>query len=134
MRMRVVWIAVLALCGVIAAGGASAHHSAAMFDRSKVVTLDGVVKEYLFEEPHSWISIMVTDPAGGEPVRWDLEGGSVSRMRDAGFTPDNLKVGDKVKARAFPLRDGRHGGALIDITFPDGRTYTNNVTKLQVGQ
>lgn len=132
--MRVNWIAALACGVVIAAGAASAHHSAAMFDRTKVVTVDGVVKEYLFQEPHSWISIMVADPAGGPAVRWDLEGGSVSRMRDAGFTPDNLKAGDKVKARAFPLRDGRHGGALIDITFPDGRTYTNNVTKLQVGQ
>lgn len=117
----------------LSAGMADAHHSAAMFDRSKIVVLDGVVKEYRFVMPHSWISVIVPGP-DGQPVRWDVEGNSVSRMRDAGITPSSLKVADKVKIRAFPLRDGRRGGALIDVTFANGKVYTNNVTRLEVGR
>ena len=130
-RKIVTSIAVAAAC--LGAGVADAHHSSAMFDRSKIVVLEGTVKEYRFVQPHSWISIMVPR-AGGAPVRWDIEGGSAARMREAGFTRTSLKFGDRVKIRAFALRDGRHGGALLDVTFADGTVYTNNVTRLDVGR
>ena len=113
---------------------ASAHHSGAMFDRSKTVTLTGEIKEYRFVAPHSWISVIATTETKDTPERWDVEAATASRMKAQGITPERLKPGDKVTMRIHPLRDGRNAGSLIEITLADGTTMINNTTKLQVGQ
>jgi uncharacterized protein YfiM (DUF2279 family) len=119
---------------LVAAGTALAHHSGAMFDRSKTITLKGKLKEYRFVAPHSWISVIATADGKSKEERWDVEGATASRMKAQGITPERLKVGDTVTLRIHPLRDGRKAGSLIDITLADGTKMTNNTTKLQVGQ
>ena len=54
------------LCAVLmlVATGASAHHSAAGIDQTKTVTVVGVVKEFKWANPHSWIDVDVTDEQG----------------------------------------------------------------------
>ena len=64
---------VLFLVGLAPAIPAIAHHSGAMFDRSKTVTLEGVVKEYKYAAPHTWIQVVIQQ--GGAPVTWAVEGG-----------------------------------------------------------
>ena len=120
--------------GVAEMPSAWAHHSGAMFDRSKTIVLEGVVKEYKFAAPHSWISVIAIADGKGEKERWDIEGATAGRMKAQGVTPDKLKPGDKVTIRMHPLRDGRKAGSLIDITLADGTKMTNNTTKLEVGQ
>jgi len=128
-------LAGLTMLVVLAGGPASAHHSGAMFDRAKTVTLKGVLLEYQFVAPHAWISLLIPSPEDpAKTVRWDIEGGTASRMKAQGVTPERLRPGDKITIRAHPLRDGRHGGGLIDITLGDGTLISNNPTKLQVGQ
>ena len=58
---------------------AFAHHSFAMFDATKTVTLEGKVKEFHWTNPHSWIFVMVPD-AEGHPVEWAVELGSPSGL------------------------------------------------------
>ncbi|MEO6339358.1 MAG: DUF6152 family protein [Caulobacteraceae bacterium] len=118
----------------LTAGHATAHHSSAMFDRTKTYVLKGTLIEYQFMAPHSWISVMAVKDGKGKPVRWDLEGSSAGRMRAQGITPDRLKAGDKITARTHPLRDGRNGGTLVDLVLADGTKVSNNVTKLGIGQ
>lgn len=131
-------IRALKLAGCAAAlvvtGSALAHHSGAMFDRSKTIVLEGTLKEYQFIAPHSWISVIATAEGKGKPERWDVEGATASRMKAQGITPERLKPGDTVKLRIHPLRDGRKGGSLIDITLADGTKMINNTTKLKVGE
>lgn len=125
----------LALVAMMITGGsAMAHHSGAMFDRSRTITLEGTLKEYRFVAPHSWISVIATANGAGKEERWDVEAATASRMKAQGITPERLKVGDKVTLRIHPLRDGRKAGSLIDITLADGTKMTNNTTKLRVGQ
>lgn len=119
---------------LMAAGSALAHHSGAMFDRSKTIVLEGTLKEYRFIAPHSWISVIAVADGKGKAERWDVEAATASRMKAQGITPERLKVGDKVTLRIHPLRDGRKGGSLIDITLADGTKMTNNTTKLKVGE
>jgi len=115
--------AIIAAVGLLGlAAPASAHHSGAMFDRSKTVVLKGVIKEYQFTNPHSWIEVMVTDK--GKTTQWGIEGESPRPMRRLGLVPSVLKPGDKVTVRAHPLRDGRPGGSFIDIVLADGRTIS----------
>ncbi len=125
----------IAIAVALVAGPALAHHSGAMFDRAKTLTLKGTLLEYQFVAPHAWISLLVPSAEDAtKMVRWDIEGGTASRMKAQGVTPERLRPGDKITIRAHPLRDGRHGGGLIDITLADGVLISNNPTKLQVGQ
>lgn len=99
---------------------ATAHHSGAMFNQAKTVTLAGTVKEYQFTNPHVWIELMVPD-AKGKPVQWSIEGEGPQLMARIGLKPKVLRPGDKVTLKAHPLRDGRPGGSFITLTLADGR-------------
>jgi hypothetical protein len=61
----------------------SAHHSFAAFDRTKQVTLTGVVKEVQWSNPHTWIQVLVTD-AKGKQTEWGFECGSPNMMSRTG--------------------------------------------------
>lgn len=106
-----------------AAAPALAHHSGAMFNQRKTVAIEGTLREYKFQAPHSWITIQTAPDAAGKTERWDLEGGSAAAMRRMGLTPEALKAGVKVQATLHPLHDGRTGGSLISITA-NGKTFS----------
>ena len=108
------------LAAACAAPPAMAHHSSAMFDSTKVVTVTGPVKDYQYVQPHTWIDVGVTDASGKETV-WAVEGGATGQMKNIGLTPSTLKAGDKVTITIHPLRDGRPAGSFISIVMPDGR-------------
>jgi len=96
-----------------------AHHSFAAFDLSQTTTLKGVVKEFQWTNPHSWIQLMVTD-ASGKQVEWSIETSSPSGLLRQGWKPKTLKAGDQVTITMHPLRDGRPGGSLMTVTMADG--------------
>ena len=100
---------------------ASAHHSFAMFDLGKDVTVDAVVKEVQFTNPHVWVQILVKDAAGAE-TEWSIEAGAPGMMLRNGWKPSTLKPGDKVTLTMHPLRDGKPGGSMVRVKVPDGRT------------
>ncbi len=109
----------LALAGfatvALAAAPAFAHHSFAMFDSQKNLTLDGTIKEFQWTNPHSWIQIMVKD-ASGKEVEWSIEGGSPNGLARQGWKRTSLKPGDKAVAVVHPLKDGTAGGSLVTVT------------------
>lgn len=119
--MRKLGLAVASL--MLIAAPAVAHHSAAMFDRTKKVTLVGVVKDFQYTQPHSWIDVNVESPKArrGE---WAFEAGAPSQMKAAGITPSSLKAGDKITITGYPLRDGRNGAAFLELTLPNGEVRT----------
>ena len=99
---------------------AVAHHSFAMFDLGKDVTVDAVVKEVQFTNPHVWLQIMVTDDKG-VATEWSIESGAPGMMLRNGWKPSTLKAGDRVKVTLHPLKNGNPGGSLVSVTVPDGR-------------
>ena len=99
---------------------AAAHHSFAMFDQQKVVTLTGTVKDYEWVNPHSWIYLMVADDTGA-PKQWAIEMGSPGQISRIGWTRDSIKPGDNVTIEINPLRDGTRGGTIVSLTLPDGK-------------
>ena len=106
------------------AAPAFAHHSFAMFDTAKPVTLDGVVTSFEWTNPHAYIELDVPDPKGG-PKHWTIELGSTSILMRAGWKFNTLKKGDKVTAVVSPLRNGEPGSLLSRITLADGRVLAN---------
>ncbi len=112
------------LAPLFAAGAASAHHSFAMFDTSKQVTVQGVVKQFTWANPHVWLDIVVTDDRG-QPQTWGLESLAVGLLYRDGWTADSLKPGDKVTVQLHPMRDGTFGGQLMKVTLADGHVLNS---------
>jgi len=100
---------------------ALAHHSGAMFDRERTITISGVVKEFLWNNPHSSIKVEVTQP-GGEPVLWAIEMNAPGNLQREGWKRTTLHSGDKVTLTVNPLRSGQPGGWYLGIRLADGTT------------
>jgi hypothetical protein len=122
---RRLWSSLL-LVFVLARGGgvALAHHSFAMFDTAKPITISGVVTAFQWTNPHSYIEVDVADDRG-EVRHWSIELGSTSILLRGGWKFNTIKKGDKVSAVVSPLRNGEPGSLLTRITLPDGRVLGN---------
>jgi len=106
---------------------ALAHHSFAMFDLGKDLTVEATVKEVQFTNPHVWLQIMVTDEKG-VATEWSIESGAPGMMLRNGWKPSTLKPGDKVTLTMHPLKNGNPGGSLVSVKVPDGRTLGPGAT------
>jgi Family of unknown function (DUF6152) len=98
---------------------ALAHHSFAMFDQTKQVTLKGTVTEFQWTNPHAFIHVQVPSKSGDET--WEIELNSPNNLKRQGWKSSSLKTGDKITLLANPLRDPAHkGGLFISVTLADG--------------
>ena len=125
---------VLAAAAVIlmVAGTVSAHHSFAMFDQGKLISLKGTVAEYYWINPHGHIILNVAAGPGIDPKmvgEWDIECASTSIMRLQGWSSSTLKAGDQVTISANPLKDGNKGASLFYATFPDGKRMYRDIAR-----
>jgi hypothetical protein len=119
-RLKSLWTALcLALAVLGASPAAWAHHSGAMFDRDKVIEISGVVKEFLWTNPHASFKVEVKN-AQGEAQLWFIEMNGVSNLVHEGWKRSSIKPGDAVKVTINPLRDGRPGGWYLGITLANG--------------
>ena len=118
-------VVVLGAITLWASGSALAHHSPAVFDRTKQIDLTGVVTEFRWGNPHSWILLDVTNDRG-QVESWSVEMGSPNHLARAGWRSTTLKAGQKIMVKAYPLRNDEKGGQFISVTFEDGRTMTEN--------
>ena len=101
---------------------AFAHHSPAAFEAQKTVTLVGTIKEFRWQNPHTWIEVNVPD-GKGQDVLWAIELTSPTYLVRAGWKSNTLKPGDKVTVVGRPLKSGEAGSAIFtSVTLADGRT------------
>ena len=125
----------LAAGTLLVMASAAAHHSPAMFDRNKEITLTGDVKEFQWISPHCWIQLLVTDAEHPDaaPVEWSIEMDNPLGLLRHGWKPGSLKAGDHVVVVAHPLRDGSHGGEVVSVQTADGELIgTGNIGAKQV--
>ena len=118
-KRRTAWLAAAAMTFTFPAS-VFAHHSFAMFDSTKVVVLDGVVRDFQWTNPHSWIQLIV--PESGHPVEYSIEMGSPNNYSRHGWTRNSLKAGDHIKASIHPRKDGSKGGSFVKVVKADGTT------------
>jgi Family of unknown function (DUF6152) len=97
-----------------------AHHSFAMFDRDKEVTLVGTVREFQWTNPHAFIEMDVPDSSGAAQ-KWSIELNSPNNLTRQGWKSTLLKPGDKISLTMNPLRDGKKGGLFVSVVLPDGK-------------
>jgi hypothetical protein len=119
MNWKVVSLAAIAVSTFAAA--AFAHHSFAMFDADKTVTLQGTVKEFEWVNPHSWLRVTVNDEKSGKPAVWAIEMSSPSRLITMGMRANSVRAGDEVSVTIHPMKDGTRGGQFIQAVLPGGK-------------
>ena len=118
---------VAACAALLVAAPALAHHSFAMFDQRKIMTLEGTVTEFQWTNPHAFIEMDVV--SGGATQHWSIELNSPNNLKRQGWSRGVLKRGDRISLRMNPLRDGSHGGLFLDVHLPDGRVLDSGLPK-----
>jgi hypothetical protein len=104
---------------------ATAHHSFAMFDYNKEITITGAVKELQWTNPHIHLIVSVPDGKGGTAA-WDVEGGTPGNLRRNGWSRDVVKPGEKISVVIRPMKDGSNGGQLVRANRGDGTAIGTN--------
>jgi Family of unknown function (DUF6152) len=115
-------IAALAAAAVAAPVPSSAHHSATMFEQTRTITVEGVVKEFQWTNPHSWLIVDVTDK-DGTVTTWGFEAEGPSTLQRAGIRPSEFPVGTKVTMTGRPMKDGRPAAIWVLAVRADGRKF-----------
>ena len=109
----------LAVAALAVATAAYAHHSFAMFDQSKQLSLKGTVREFQWTNPHAWIHLDVPGTDGTKET-WQVELNSPNNLKRQGWKSTGVKTGDQVTLVLNPLKDGSKGGLFVSVTLPDG--------------
>lgn len=105
---------------LFAAFPALAHHSPAMFDMPRHVTMTGTVRDFQWTNPHSYIQLLVKD-AEGKEVEWSLEMAAPTYLYNNGWRPSTLKPGETITVTISPLVSGANGGLVHEVSKADGR-------------
>jgi hypothetical protein len=125
MKTRTVKAAAMAAClaslVVLLESPVSTHHSFAMYDQKKVVTLTGVIRQYVPQANHAEIHFMLFAPdhkalaksPDGKYVEWGIEMAGTAQLERAGITPKTYGAGTVFSVHLNPLRDGSNFGARV---------------------
>ena len=128
--MKKALFALAAALTMVAPAPVAAHHSPAAFEAQKTVTLVGTIKEFRWQNPHTWIEVLVPNEKGQE-VLWAVELTSPTYLIRAGWKSTTLKPGDKVTVVGRPLKSGEPGSAIFtSVTLADGRTLYERPARL----
>ena len=133
MSSRLSLIVGIAVIGIAAlAPPAWSHHAHGNYT-TETKDFEGVVTEFHALNPHSWIYLDVADASGKSQI-WAMEGSVAAPLAQLAKEGKGLKVGDKVKVRCHPLRDGSSGCLLGFIKHPDGtvRDYDEGAREAKV--
>jgi hypothetical protein len=103
---------------------AAAHHSAAMFDDKKEVTVTGVIKEFQYTNPHSWLLVDVKGP-DGTVTTWGFEAEGPSTLQRAGIRKSDFMPGTAITITGHPMKDGRPAATWMKATrVSDNKEFT----------
>ena len=104
-----------------------AHHGNAALDMQKKVELKGVVKEWLWQNPHSILRFDVKDESG-RTVTWSAEINNPADMVERGWTAKSIKVGEEVTVTVNPTKNGKPIGRIVQVVLPDGKVLRTEYT------
>src|ERR1700704_5967576 len=116
MQRKFLGLAAAVVGAVLVASTAWAHHSHNAYEVTKWTEMEGTVTEIHYLQPHSWVYLEVKDAKAAEAMIWALEATGPQGILRNGVTKEDVKVGDKIKARCHLLRDGSSGCLLGFVT------------------
>ena len=112
----------LAFASVVPVAGA--HHGfAPHFDQSRLIRIEGTIKQFDFINPHSFLHIETVNDAG-ETVVYVCDMQAKTQLVRRGMDENMFKVGKKIIIDGFPARRNPLGCEFGQGYFEDGSTYT----------
>jgi uncharacterized protein DUF6152 len=99
-----------------------AHHSGTMFEKDKTITVEGVVKQFQYTNPHSWLLVDVKNK-NGTVTTWGFEAEGPSTLQRAGIRPSDFAAGTKLKITGHPMKDGTPAAVWVDAVRADGKRF-----------
>ena len=114
-------VAGVATLAVVFQATASGHHSFAMYDQGKVVTVTGVVKQYVPQANHAEFHLVLLNAErkgfeqgkDGKPAEWGVEMAGTAQLERQGVTGTTFPAGTVISVKVNPLRDGTNFGARV---------------------
>jgi hypothetical protein len=88
-----------------ATSGRSHHAFSPVYDEKRVITIEGVVEQFRFVNPHAMMFMIVTDKTG-KGAKWTVEFSGRLNLAEAGWTEDSIKTGERVKVTGNPTHKG----------------------------
>jgi hypothetical protein len=110
------------MLSMLLAAAVSAHHSATMFEENRTITVEGVVKEFQYTNPHSWLLVDVRD-RDGKVTTWGFEAEGPSTLQRAGIRPSEFPPGTKLTITGRPMKDGRPAAIWVSAVRADGKKF-----------
>lgn len=95
------------------------HHSTAMFDANKTITVTGTVKEFQYSNPHSWLIVEVRSD-DGSVLTWGFEAEGPTTLMRSGIRKSTLPAGTRLTITGHPMTDGRPAAAWVKAVLEDG--------------
>jgi hypothetical protein len=100
---------------------ALSHHSFAMYDQNKTVTLTGVAKQFVAQANHAELHFVLITPdrkglaktSDGKYIEWGVEMAGAAAVAQQGITAATFPVGTVFSVKMNPLRDGSNFGSRI---------------------
>ncbi len=99
-----------------------AHHGMSMFENVKEITVTGVVKEFEYTNPHSWLLVDVTNKDGAVTT-WGFEAEGPGVLMRNGIRRSDFAPGTKVTITGHPMRNGQPAASWIKAVRADGVTF-----------
>ena len=124
MRAHFIALSVLLAAALFCTNPALAHHSNVAFEVTKVITITGVVKNFEWRNPHTWVLLTVDDGKGGK-IDWAVEGRAPGVLLRAGWTKNSLQPGEMITVDMSPAKDGSKTGLVARVTKADGTILPN---------
>jgi len=106
---------------IVMVAPALAHHSFAVYDHTRTLTLNGSVTKFQWTNPHAFIEMDVTQ-SDGSVKHYSVELTSINMMQRVGWRSNMIKPGDKVKVVMAPLLSGEPVGLGLEVVLADGKT------------
>ncbi len=105
---------------LLVAAPASAHHSFAMYDHTRTITVKGEVTKFQWTNPHAYLEVDAKQK-DGTTKHYSIEMTSINMMQRLGWRSNMIKAGDQVKVTVAPLLNGEPGGLMLDVMLPGGK-------------
>ena len=119
--LRVLIVSMIVPGSFLVCHGVSAHHSTIGQISEEVTEITGSVKEFQFQNPHSWIQVYVTGD-DGEVVEWSVEWGNPNNLLRQGYSVETFPVGAEVTIKLRQHVTGEPLGEFNAARFGDGTT------------
>jgi hypothetical protein len=122
-RLRLSCVVAVTLT-LVAARPAVSHHSSVAFYVNQIVTVTGVVQEFRWSNPHTWLYVTATDDTG-DRVEWACEGRAPGVLLRAGWLRSSITPGETVTVSMSPAKDGSRTGLIARVVKADGTVLAN---------